>query len=657
MSHSPTTCSLAAALIFAFASSAAAQDVTITEFMASNASTPVPGQAAGQFHDWIEIRNNTAASIDLAGWHLTDDEGIPFKWTFSSAPIPAGDYRIVFASGTNTGGHTNFALASRGGYLALVRPDLSIASSFDYPKQFTDVSYGIPGNGGAAIHLASSTPDAANGSIEYLFVADTTFSHKRGHYSSPINVTISTETPSATIRYTTDGSEPEQSGNGTTYNSAVPITTTTVLRARAFRPGYAPTNIDTQSYIYPNDVLSQTRPTGYPTSWGAEPAADYDMDTAVSQSATYMSRLLDGFSDLPTLSVATHVDEVFGPDGIYSNPQSSAPEAPVSAEYFQAGSAMDGTNVESGFQLDCGFKVQGGASRIPDRSIKHSLSLRFRAQYGESKLNYKLFPDSAVEEFNSVQLRAMYNNSWIHNNSGQRERATLIRDQWIRDSLIEMGQADGGHGHYVHLFINGLYWGVYNLHERLENSHYAAYNGGDPDTIDGKNPSTGLASFDGVMKDTVANGTWPQIAAAIDIDSYIDYYLIQQFGRNADLKTNGNWRAAGGGSSNAPWRFYAWDTERVLESVSNTDPLARTPDGADIINDLDDHEEFRTRFADRVQKHLFDGGGTHHGEEPRPLDEIQRSARPGDHRRVRPLGRRPLARIRQDLYPRRRVDH
>ena len=530
--------------------------------------------------------------------------------------------------------------------------NLSTASSFDYPKQFADVSYGTPGSGGAAVHLATSTPGSANGDTEYLFVRDTSFSHKRGHYNSAIAVAITTETPNATIRYTTDGSEPAQSGNGSTYSSPINITTTTVLRARAFLNGYAPTNIDTQTYVFPEAVTTQTAPPGYPTNWQDDPAANYEMDTAVSQSAQYHDRLIQGLSDLPTLSVATHVNEVFGPSGIYTNSNNPAyddVEAPVSAEYFTPSGSTDGVNTESGFQIDCGFKVQGGASRNPGSSNKHSFSLRFRTEYGESKLNYKLFPDSKVEEFDGVQLRAMYNNSWIHRDAGQRQRATMIRDQWIRDSMIAMGQADGGHGHFVHLYINGLYWGVYNLHERLDNDHYAAYNGGDPDTIDSQNPASYAPSFN-AMKSIVTNpeSVWADITDVLDVDSYIDYYLIQHFGKNDDLKANGNWRAAGGGSSNTPWRFYAWDSERVLENVNNTGNLAVTQDGAGLIDSLDNHEEFRIRFADRVQKHLFNGGAltsernlarwTRYSD-MLDLAIIAESARWGDDRRANPYTR------------------
>ena len=108
------------------ATAAKAQDLVISEFMASNSSTAVSGQVSAQFHDWIEIRNNGATTIDLVGWHLSDDSGIPFKWTFPSTTISAGGHKIVFASGTglpaNGVPHTNFALASSGGYIALVRP-------------------------------------------------------------------------------------------------------------------------------------------------------------------------------------------------------------------------------------------------------------------------------------------------------------------------------------------------------------------------------------------------------------------------------------------------------------------------------------------------------------------------------------------------------
>ncbi len=605
--------------LWVIVATASAQDVVISEFMASNSSTVVPGDTTGHFYDWIELHNRSASAVDLSGWFLTDDSGIPFKWSFPSLVIPAGGYTVVMASSTDSSIngllHTNFSLSARGGYLALIRPDFTEASTYDYPKQFVDVSYGVLSGSGLKAHLASNSPAQINGSVEYLFVKDTNFSHKRGHYQTAFSVTITTATTGATIRYTTDGSEPTLD-TGMTYTDPVFISTTTVLRARAYLPGHAASNIGTQTYVFPNAVLDQVRPSDYPTFWGAEPNADYEMDRNISQNYLYSSQLLDGLSDLPTLSVATDREDLFGSDGIYSNPQTLGLEVAVSAEYFHPTNLADGTNLEDGFQIDCGFRIQGGRSRLPRLSPKHSFSLRFRSMYGESVLRYKLFPGSSVDEFNGLHLRAMYNNSWIHFESDQRHRATMIRDQWIRDSLIAMGQDDAGHGDYVHLYLNGLYWGVYNLHERPDNHHYAAYNGGDPDTIDSHDPSDLTPSLKD-MVNVVKTGSWPDILSVLDVDSYIDFYLVNQFGHNEDIKPHGNWRAAGGGSNDRLWRFYAWDSERVLENINDISSLVkydiedyrhRNADGLAIIDDLVTHEEFRIRFADRVQKHLFNGG-------------------------------------------------
>lgn len=609
-------------LLFSWAAltTVSAQDVVISEFMGSNFLTAVPGDTTEHFYDWIELHNRSASSVDLSGWFLTDDSGIPFKWTLPSSVIPAGGYKVVMASDTAipVSGllHTNFSLSARGGYLALIRPDFTEASTYDYPKQFVDVSYGLLSGSGLEAHLANSSPAQMNGSVEYLFVRDTSFSHKRGHYETAFSVTITTTTAGATIRYTMDGSEPTLD-SGMAYTGPVLISTTTVLRARAYLSGHAASNIDTQTYVFPNAVLDQVRPSDYPTSWGSKANADYEMDPNISQDPNYSSRLLDGLSDLPTLSVVTDRDAIFGFDGIYSNPLNRDLEVAASAEYFQPTNLVDGTNIEDGFQINCGLKIQGGSSRNPSRSPKHSFSLRFRSIYGESALRYKLFPDSSIDEFNGLHLRAMYNNSWIHFDPNQRSRATMIRDQWIRDSLIAMGQDDGGRGDYVNLYLNGLYWGVYNLHERPDNHHYAAYNGGDPDTIDNHNPLDSTPSFT-YMVNVVETGSWSDILSILDVDSYIDFYLIQHFGHNEDLKLRGNWRATGGGSSGALWRIYAWDTERVLENVGDIssleniypveDPRHTNEDGLSIIDDLVTHEEFRIRFADRVQKHLFNDG-------------------------------------------------
>jgi hypothetical protein len=620
----PRNLLLFALLVFPVSANA---QVRLNEFMAANDSTAVPNAVAGSFHDWIELYNGGGTPADLSGWHLTDNSANPAKWTFPAGTvIPAGGYRVVFASSNNAPDangnlHTNFSLSAGGEYLGLNQPDGTVVSEFEaggqnYPPQEPNVSFGRKPGDLSSVYFVTATPGAANASDGYLRVAPVEASVKRGFYTAPFSVSLITATPAAAVYFTLDSSPPLQANGtpaagATLYSVPIQISTTTVLRSAAVRSGYEPAAVDSQSYIFPASVATQVRPGTYPTLWGGSNAADYAVDPAVSQSVADQARFQAGLRALPTLSVSTTVASLFGPSGIYTQSTNDLLEAAVSAEYFKPAASGDGVNVEAGFQIDCGLKVQGGSSRNYASSAKHSFSLRFRAEYGAGKLNYDLFGAPAVDSFNSVQLRAMYNNSWTHSDANQRARATMIRDQWMRDSLIAMGQP-GGHGKYVNLYLNGLFWGVYNLHERLDNDHYAAYEEGvAADSVFSYNPgsfTTAEQTSLNLLRSAVTGGDWANIEARLDVDSYVDYYIMQHFGHNDDLKTDGNWRAAGGGPGNHKWRFYLWDSERTMENPTNVAALAVSQDGVNIITGLDHLPGFQTRFADRAWKHLTHGG-------------------------------------------------
>lgn len=111
-------------------------------------------------------------------------------------------------------------------------------------------------------------------------VADTKFSVDRGIYDTPFDMEITTETPGATIRYTTNGAAPLET-RGTVYQGAIRIDGTTTLRAMAYKAGLVSTNVDTQTYIFLADVLTQARPAGYPAS------LDYAMDLRVVNDPDY----------------------------------------------------------------------------------------------------------------------------------------------------------------------------------------------------------------------------------------------------------------------------------------------------------------------------------------------------------------------------------
>ncbi|MBN1418865.1 MAG: lamin tail domain-containing protein, partial [Planctomycetes bacterium] len=127
----------------------AAQDVIISEFLASNASTLIDED--GDSSDWIELQNISAAPILLEGYYLTDDYRNPGKWRFPAVQLEAGGFLVVFASGKDRADpagelHTSFSLEGEGEYLALVAPGPgAVVHAYDpaFPPQRTDISYGL----------------------------------------------------------------------------------------------------------------------------------------------------------------------------------------------------------------------------------------------------------------------------------------------------------------------------------------------------------------------------------------------------------------------------------------------------------------------------------------------------------------------------------
>lgn len=601
----------------------------ISEFVASN-STFDDGD--GNSSDWIEIHNRNNLSLDLSGYHLTDDATNLTKWTFPPGTTLAPDeYRVVFASGTgvpDSAGnlHTNFSLNAGGEYLALVAPDgLTVAQEFapSYPPQKTDASYSTDG------YRLLPTPGAANtGTPQAGFVRDTTFDIDRGHFTAPFAVTIESNTPDAEIFYTTDGTDPSPD-NGTLYLAPVAVNTTTILRAAAFKDGFIPTNIDTQSYLFLEDVIRQpNNPPNTTTSWAGR-IADYEMDPQVIDDPAYASEIIPALQKFPSLSITMDPEGFYGANGIYQNPQSEGPawERPVSAELI----SHDGS--EAGFQIDAGMRVQGGSSRNPD-TPKHSLSLRFRTEYGQGKLRYNLFRDSpqgrtAVQKFDYLQLRANYNYGFSHRHFWQCDKAQYNRDTFTNDLFLEMGNV-GVHGRWTHLYINGIYWGLYYLHERPDQDYMEAYFGGEDTDYDAINKGqaqggtlTRYSAMAAISRGNIASNTvYETLQTHLNLDSFIDYMMLNFYIGNNDWDGN-NWRAAGTGPTGVPFHYFPWDSEFAISTPRNspgylnianalninvTGRNNRNNRPSGIHQDLTQNADYRLRFADRAHAHLFNGG-------------------------------------------------
>ena len=425
--------------------------VIISEFLTVNDKGLV--NANGDRSDWIEIHNAGNTIIDLAGWTLTDDAADLAKWTFPAVKIEAGGYLLVFASGTDRSRpdqelHANFRLGAGGEYLGLVKPDgRTVAHHFvmKYPKQRDDVSYGIPAdwqpNGASSASVIAGpvfflrpTPGAPNGQTLGGKVAKLAFSQPHGFQEKPFELVISSQTPGAVVRYTTDGSVPTE-GSGQVLNGALTVGKTTVIRAAAFKPSYKPTKVVTQTYIFLKDVVRQSPdglpPPGFHYEWGAN-RVDYGMDQRVVNDERYRDKIFKGLRVIPSYSLVMDLEDLFGEDGIYARAKEDGRdwERTCSLELIR-------DENHEGFQENCGIRIRGGFSRMTSNA-KHAFRFFFRSEYGPAKLKYPVFGKTAAQEFDNLDLRTFSNYSW---SLSYDPRCTFMRDQFNRDLQLAMGQS------------------------------------------------------------------------------------------------------------------------------------------------------------------------------------------------------------------------
>ncbi len=658
----------------------------LNEILASNDTDLKDG--FGDREDWIEIYNPNASSIDLDGYHLTDDATNLTKWNFPPIVMAPDSYLVIFASGKDTTDpsgsiHTNFQLFSQGEYLAIVRPNgTSIDDSFlpNFPEQFTDISYGRAPSNANLLYYASPTPGLANSSAGSIgVVKDTNFSIDRGFYSTPFSLTITTQTSGAFIRYTTNGSAPSPT-EGILYNpnTEIPINTTSTIRAIAYRDGYLPTNVDSQTYIFPDDVVNQpSNPPGWDPTWGYDSQvdandgsgpgivpSDYEMDSRVTNNTNGLGiySVEEALVDIPSVSITMEQsDFTNSATGIYSNPRVRQ-ERVCSVEYIHP----DGT---PGFQEDCKIEVHGNSSRTPWRMQKHSLRLTFSSSVGIPKLNYPLFAGSDVTTFNKLVLRACFTDSWALNSwSSARYRpndSMYIRDVWMKNSLGDMGQPTS-YGNFVHLYVNGLYFGLHNLTERLEDDWFSDHLGGEEAdweiNKDLSEPSTRWNSMMSILNGNIGqNSVYETAKDYIDITNYADYMLLHFYADAEDWPHHNGYAAANLNSGDGKFRFLVWDQEIALDKFS-WDRYDDGRGGGAPFQRLRLNQEFRIAFGDRVQKHLFNNGALSETDSiDRFIDlctEIDKaivaeSARWGDVQASTPYGNTPQSSndIHADYYP------
>lgn len=469
-------------------------------------------------------------------------------------------------------------------------------------------------------------------------VAQPQFSKPHGLYDGgSLTVAISGDA-AAKIFYTTDGSTPTTAS--TKYTAPLTIQKTTILRAIE-QIGDSLSPVGTASYIFVNSVLNQSNnPAGYPAEWGyytdvnrwERAIADYEMDQEMTSNPTLRPKIIEGLKQLPILSIVSDKDNFFShendPDrgGIYIFTGPPVGDAtghgwtrPTSVELFGGPQQHD-------LSTSCGIRLHGGHGRLAEKNPKHSFRLVFKEQYGPKTLRYPLYGEDQPSKFDQLVLRCHFGNAWQHWGEGNREKAQYTRDVWVRRMQRRIGRTSVN-AIYAHLFLNGMYWGIYNIAERVDDQFGKDHLGGKKEDID-----VVKIEEDGGNHIEAAEGTldvWEQMTSAVakagseegyakldsllDIDNFIDYMLINQYAGNTDWDHH-NWYAIRRHNSDEKtstgFQFLCWDSEIVFENVRENN-LTKNNGGScptGMFHSLLQNPTFAKKYQRRAKELLADDG-------------------------------------------------
>ncbi|NLG25518.1 MAG: hypothetical protein GX558_09200 [Clostridiales bacterium] len=516
-----------------------ARGIFISEVVASTRAKNVGEETL----DWLELYNAGSETLPLAGWGLSDKPSRPRKWTFPDGySIGPGERKIVYLSGHGRASPskgiytTNFKLgADKGESITLCTPDGAIVDRVPLGRQYAEVSYGRVGDTGDLAYFAELTPERPNAGQHYAGRApQVAFSHVGGIVrESAIQVALAAP-DDCQIYYTTDCTNPSASSRR--YEGPLSIDKTTVIRAVAYRDGYLPSYSSTVTYLF-----------------GVKHV-------------------------MPVVCVVTE------PDNLWSDEKGIYVKGPNALAKFPYGSINRGANFWMRWERDAhvemyeldgsqtlsqgtGLSLHGQYSRTEEQK---AFSLTARAAYGDSLFRAALFPNRDYTEYRSFLLRSSGNDvKYSHMCDAVLTSLAKGLDLMYQDNVP------------VIVYLNGAYWGQYNLRERVNPYSIAQWEGWpDRSVIDVVKANTDTRhgsneSFDELLKYIKAHGIRTQknldyVAERVDIDNYLTYVAFQMYVGNNDLLNVRRYRNAVDGDGrwrwilfDLDWAFWTLDTNTV----------------------------------------------------------------------------------------------
>jgi hypothetical protein len=606
-----------------------AQGVVINEFMASNSSTLTDED--GEFSDWIELYNSSNVAVQLQGYGLTDNLSDPFQWTFPSQSIAPHGFLLVFASGkdrkSGTYLHTNFKISAAGEPLQLVDAAGTVVDAVSGIAMDSGISYGRQpdGSNNWVFFMANATPGTSNpASGNSGQAVAPVFSQAAGFYTNPVTLSLSTSTAGGVIRYTLDGSEPTE--NSPLYTVPLLIQSKTGV---ANELSIIPTNqvsVGPSKYFPPQGevfkaslVRAKTFVTGLPPSEAI--TQTYFIDPQINQRYS-----------LPVISIATDKDGFFGgKTGIYVPGDDFNGDNDRSGNYYQRGSAWErAANMEffdtdrtKGFSQRVGVRIHGSASRVDPQK---SLRIYTDEKYGKASIQYPIFPDKAINDYKRFVLR----------NAGNDRSVGFIRDVFTQ-SLVKDLNLDTQASRPAIVFVNGEYWGIHHMEERIDKYFLASNRSVSSDSVDllemDQVVVEGDASHYRQMLDFIKShdmrvkANFDTVARRMEMDEFINYQIAELYAANVDWPGNNldYWRPR---KANGKWRWIFYDLDFSFGLADNsgfnsnmltyaTDPNGPTfptpnqgnsPYGTFLLRTLLENETFKTQFinqfADLLNTHF-----------------------------------------------------
>lgn len=495
------------------------QAVVINEIMSSNTKTIY--DEAGDASDWIELYNMSGDPINLNGYYLSDDSLDLKKWQFGDVVIAPKACFIIFASDKDTNlvyWHTNFKISASGEKIILSDPDGTIVDQVDVPASLSDFSWARISDGSIQWIFQTPSPGSANTGDEMLGYADTVaVSLPGGFYPSAISVELSAG--ESNIYYTLDGGDPDSAAFK--YAGPINISKTSVLKAISMSAKHLPSPVIYHSYF------------------------------------------INAESDLPVISLISDPVNLFDHNyGIYANGPGWTPtppnrganfwmdwERPAHVQFFDEEKKL-------GFSKNCGIEIYGAYTRsFPQKSF----SVKFKNDYDATALEYPLFPGFDVTTFKSFILR----------NSGNDFQYTHFRDAMMQ-TLIKDLDIDYLEYRPAAAYINGEYWGIYNIREKISEHYIANRHGIDPDNIDMLEGNMKVVHGDAQHytelinyisnHDMSTDEAYSYVDSTIDLDNCLLYWAAQAYYNSQDWPANNlkYWRER---SQNGKWRWLLFDLD------------------------------------------------------------------------------------------------